>query len=123
MFGQALFALVQQNLGLLDGLFAAVQVLTQLRDLGFIKGQQACQALIIQFWVQGAPFADACRKGVLLRLQCLLALLLGLEVGGQLYLRRVHGVQFLVGVGLALARLRDGLLQLLLPVFGAGVIP
>ena len=47
--------------------------------MGLIKGQQACQALIIQFGVQGAPFADACREGLLFRLQCLLALLLGMS--------------------------------------------
>ncbi len=51
----------------------------------------------------------------------MLAVLLGLEVGGQLDQGVADVLQLLIGVGFALARLRHGLFELLLPVFGAWV--
>ena len=103
VLGEALFALLQQDLGLLDGFFAVLQLLAQCADLRVIEGQQACKACVIQFRVQGTPFADAAGERVLLGLQRLLALLLRLEVGGQLDQAIARVLQLLAGIGLALA--------------------
>ena len=103
VFGEALLAFLQPNLGLFDGFFAVLQLLAQRVDLGIVEGQQPVEAGIIQLWMQGAPVVEAGLEAELFGLQRLLALLLGLEVGGQLHQGVARFLQLLVGVALALA--------------------
>ena len=71
--------------------------------------------------MQGAPVGNLAAQLAIFGFQCLRAFLLGLEFGAQLHQPRAHGLQFLIGGRFGIARLFDGLIQLLLPLLGAGV--
>jgi len=122
VLGQALFALLQQYAGLLDGFFAVLQLLTQFAHLCVVVTEQLLQLVVIKFAVQRAPFAEpGAQVGVFL-LQGLQALLAGFELGGQLQQLVGGDLQGLPGLGLDRAGLFDSLLQGLLPLFGAAVV-
>lgn len=121
VLGKALLTFLQQDPRLFDGFLAVLQLLAQVADLSVVVGQQTVEAGVVELRVLGAPVAQARVEAMLFGLQCLLAFLLGLEVGGQLDQGVVDLLQLLVGVGFALARLCHGVVQLLLPLFGAGM--
>ena len=118
MLVQALLALLQQDLGLLDRGFAALQLQAQLADLFVAVAQQLRKACVVEFRVQGTPVGDLALQCLPFAVQRLLALLLRLEFGCQLDELALHFLQLLAGRGLCLARLLEGLFQLCLPGFG-----
>ena len=122
MTGQPLVALLQQHLGLFDGLFVLLQTLAQLTKLLVVDAQQLLKAAVIQFRMPCTPVADACAQLPIFSFQGDQALLLGVEFGRQLHPLRAHRLQVLIDRGFGLARLFDRLIQRLLPVFGAAVL-
>ena len=119
---EALLALLQQNFGLLNGFFAVLHLLAQCADSRLVEGQQVRQAGVVKLRMLGAPLADTAVQRLEFAVQGLLALLAGLEVGGQLDQFAAGVLQLLIGLGLTLARLFHRLLKVLLPVLGTAVL-
>ncbi|MOA06424.1 hypothetical protein D3C78_1260570 [compost metagenome] len=82
---QTLVALLHQHIGLFDGFFAVLQALAQFADLGIVDAQQVFEAAVIQFGMASPPVADLAGELTFFALQCVQALLLGLELGGDLH--------------------------------------
>ncbi|MNO82323.1 hypothetical protein D3C76_735950 [compost metagenome] len=121
MLLQALLALLEQNVRLLQGFLAVLQTLTQLADGAVVQGQQLFQAAVVQFGMTLAPLLDlAAYLGVFL-FQGTQTLALGLEFGCQFNQACLGVLQLLGCLRLLLASLLHRLLQVLLPLLGTGL--
>ena len=64
---------------------AVLQALAQFADLSVVDAQQVFEAAVIQFGMAGAPVTDLAGELAFFAFQCVQALLLGLEFGGELH--------------------------------------
>ncbi|MNF72460.1 hypothetical protein D3C84_544400 [compost metagenome] len=86
-----------------------------------VDAQQLLKAAVIQFRMQGTPVGNLQAQFTIFAFKGKQAVLLRFQFRCQLHQVRAHRLQFLTDGRMGIARLFDGLIQLLLPVFGAAV--
>gem|GEM_PF-6745491 len=121
MLAQACIAFLEQHSCLFDSLVGCLHGLAYLLQVRVVHDQQALERSVVELGMVGSPAGDSVLQLPIFLLQGGVTRLFGLELAAERYQLFAGLLQLLDGRGLVVAGLLQLLLQLTLPVIGAGV--